>query len=159
MIFGMLVSLLRTLPSGSSLTLEPGGLIAAGVTYGTAQMQSTWAWRIPSALQGLFSLVCILILPFMPESPRWLAYRGRNDEALEVLGQTYSDGDVTTPIVLLQYKEITDTLAFEKETGETVGLMECIKTPSSRKRLLLTLSVAVFSMLSGNPLRLSNPIL
>ncbi|CAM1502653.1 Fc.00g074290.m01.CDS01 [Cosmosporella sp. VM-42] len=59
-----------------------GGLIAAGVTYGTAKMDSTWAWRLPSALQGLFSLLGIGMLPFAPESPRWLQSQGRDEDAL-----------------------------------------------------------------------------
>lgn len=63
---------------------------------------------------------------------------------------TYSDGDITDQVVLAQYKEITDTLAFERETGETLSLMTTVKTPSSRKRMLLTMSVAIFCMLSGN---------
>lgn len=42
-----------------------GALIAAGITLGTGQWESTWAWRAPSLFQGVFSLLCILILPFM----------------------------------------------------------------------------------------------
>ena len=42
-----------------------GALIAAGITLGTGQWQSTWAWRAPSLFQGIFSLLCIIILPFM----------------------------------------------------------------------------------------------
>ncbi|TVY84968.1 Lactose permease [Lachnellula suecica] len=127
-----------------------GGLIASGVTYGTAKMDSTWAWRIPSALQGLFSVVCILLLPFIPESPRWLVHKGRHEEALEVVALTYADGDQQNPVVLAQYKQIIDTLKYEVENGETLGLMQTVKTPSSRKRLLLAISVAIITMLSGN---------
>lgn len=42
-----------------------GALLAAGITLGTSQWESTWAWRAPSLLQGIFSALCILILPFM----------------------------------------------------------------------------------------------
>ena len=45
-----------------------GALVAAGITLGTGQWQSTWAWRAPSLFQGIFSLLCIFILPFIPES-------------------------------------------------------------------------------------------
>ncbi|KAH9213622.1 MFS sugar transporter-like protein [Leptodontidium sp. 2 PMI_412] len=127
-----------------------GGLIAAGVTYGTAQMESTWAWRLPSALQGVFSIVCIAILPFLPESPRWLVHKGRLDEALEVIALTYADGDTANPIALASYREIIDTLNWEREAGETMTFLQMVKTPSSRKRTLLAVSVSVFVMLSGN---------
>ncbi|KAH6667543.1 MFS sugar transporter-like protein [Halenospora varia] len=127
-----------------------GGLIAAGVTYGTASMSSTWAWRTPSALQGVFSLLSILILPFIPESPRWLAYHGRNAEALEVVALTYANGDQNDPIVLVQYKEIIDTLKFERENGDTLSMMQTIKTPATRRRLLLACSCGAFTIISGN---------
>lgn len=125
-------------------------MISAGVTYKTAQYDSTWAWRLPSALQGLFSIICIAIIPFIPESPRWLAYQGRHDESLQVLALTHTDGDISDQIVQAQYKEIIDTIAFERESGETLSLKAMIATPSARKRMMLSLSVAVFCMLSGN---------
>ncbi|KAF7298823.1 Hexose transporter protein [Mycena indigotica] len=127
-----------------------GGLIAAGVTYGTSFMQSTWAWRIPSVVQGAFSIMCILILPFIPESPRWLAYHGRTEEALKVVALTHADGDVSDPVVLTQYKEIIDTLEFEKSLPRPLSLKQMVKTPSARKRVVLCTSVAVFSTVAGN---------
>ena len=42
-----------------------GALIAAGITLGTGQWQSTWAWRAPSAFQAIFAIICIIILPFV----------------------------------------------------------------------------------------------
>lgn len=48
-----------------------GALIAARITLGTGKWESTWAWRCPSLVQGMFSVLCIIIIPFIPESPRW----------------------------------------------------------------------------------------
>lgn len=127
-----------------------GGLIAAGVTYGTFKMDSTWAWRVPSAIQGVFSILCIVILPFIPESPRWLIYEGRREEGLEVVAQTYANGDRENPIVLAAYKEIVDTIEYEKNVGETLSLTQVVKTPNARKRVALACSAAVFSTIAGN---------
>ncbi|KAI7324119.1 hypothetical protein KC315_g8328 [Hortaea werneckii] len=123
-----------------------GGLVAAGVTYGTAKLQSTWAWRAPSLVQGLFSLICIVILPFLPESPRWLAYQGHRDAAHTVLAQTYADGDRNSPVVIAALKEIIDTLEYEKSNNEKL----CFRTSSARRRIALACSAAVFSTISGN---------
>ncbi|PVH78156.1 MFS sugar transporter-like protein [Cadophora sp. DSE1049] len=127
-----------------------GGFIAAGITYKTATFDSTWAWRIPSAVQGIFSVLCIVILPFIPESPRWLANVGRREEALTVIAQTYTNGDETAAVVLAQYQQIIDTIHYEREIGETLSLGQLFKSPVARKRIALALSVAMFSTISGN---------
>ncbi|EXJ57921.1 hypothetical protein A1O7_05344 [Cladophialophora yegresii CBS 114405] len=113
-----------------------GDLIAAGITYGSAKMDSTRAWRLPSALLGLFSLLCIILIPFPPESPRWLQNQGRSQEALLALARTHSNGSIDDPAVTVQFRQITDTLAFENS--------------STPHRIFLVCTVAVFAMLSGN---------
>lgn len=133
-----------------SVRTTTGGLIAAGVTYGTAQMDSTWAWRLPSALQGLFSVMCLCLIPFTPESPRWLHSQGRTQEALLALAQTHSNGDIDDPTVTVQFRQITDTLAFEKEFERPSLIKQVASSASTRKRLFLVATVALFSMLSGN---------
>jgi len=135
-------------------------LIAAGITYRTATIgggNSTWAWRIPSAVQGVFSILCIIILPFIPESPRWLVYVGRKEEALVVIAQAYSNGDTSNPVVLAQYKEIVDTIDYERNVGETLSLVQMVKTPVARKRVTLAVSAAVISTISGMNSSISYP--
>ncbi|PMD34961.1 hexose transporter [Hyaloscypha variabilis F] len=127
-----------------------GGLIAAAVTYASEQWDSTWAWRMPSAFQGLFALFSIAILPFIPESPQWLIYKGRRQEALEVLALNCADGDIQAPAVLLRFKEIVETLEWEKNVGKTTSLKEVVRTKSNMRRIMLMFSVAVITMLSGN---------
>lgn len=101
-------------------------------------------------MQGFFSILCILILPFIPESPRWLIHKDRHDEAVEAIALAYSNGDQEDPIVLAQYKEIVDTLKFERDNGDKMTMVQMLKSPGARKRTLLNVSVAVISMLSGN---------
>jgi hypothetical protein len=134
---------------GSFAESKKGGLIAAGVTYGTSTMNSIWAWRIPSAIQATFSILCLVILPFIPESPRWLAYKNRCEDALAVVAQTYANGDAQNPIVLVAFKEIIDTIEYEKNVGETLSLVQMVKTPVARKRVVLAVSAAVFSTIAG----------
>jgi hypothetical protein len=114
-------------------------------------MTSTWAWRIPNLLQGFFSLVLLLFLPFIPESPRWLASVNRHDECRKVLAQMYTDGAVEDVKVQMEYQNITDSLNQAIETESPWKVMEDMaRKPTDRKRALLMLSVAVFSMWSGN---------
>ena len=108
---------------------------------------------MPSAFQGLFAVLSIAILPFVPESPQWLIYKGRREEALEVLALTLADGDINAPAVLSRFKEIEDTLDWEKNVGKTTSLKEIVKTKSNMRRIMLVFSVAVITMLSGKSLR------
>jgi len=71
-----------------------------------------------------------MILPFLPESPRWLIYFGRREEALVVLTQTHVNGDATRDfVVLAQYKEIIDTMDYERDKGERLTITQMIKDP------------------------------
>ncbi|KAK8096662.1 hypothetical protein PG999_012606 [Apiospora kogelbergensis] len=127
-----------------------GALIAAGITLGTGEWQSTWAWRAPSLFQGIFSLLCICILPFVPESPRWLVHRGLYEEARTVVAQTNSDGNLANPIAIAVYKEILDTIEFEKKEGRSMSPLEIVRTPVARRRVLVGMSAGPFSCIAGN---------
>ncbi|KAI1372172.1 putative hexose carrier protein [Hypoxylon crocopeplum] len=127
-----------------------GALIAAGITLGTGQWQSTWAWRLPSLLQGIFSILCIVILPFVPESPRWLVHEGHFEHGRIAVAQTNSNGNLSDPVAVAVYKEILDALEWEKKEGRTMSPKEIIKTPTARKRLLIGMSAGPFSCIAGN---------
>ncbi|KAJ5175504.1 uncharacterized protein N7482_001381 [Penicillium canariense] len=45
------------------------------------------SWRFPIAFQGVFAMVVVLCIMFLPESPRWLARSGRFEEAAQVLAR------------------------------------------------------------------------
>ncbi|KAF7541112.1 hypothetical protein G7054_g827 [Neopestalotiopsis clavispora] len=127
-----------------------GALIAAGITLGTGEWESTWAWRAPSLFQGIFSLLCIIILPFIPESPRWLLHEEHYEDARLVVAQTNTSGDLSDPVAITIYKEILDTLEWEKKEGRTMSPKEVIKTPVARKRMLIGASAGPFSCIAGN---------
>lgn len=112
-------------------------------------VDSTWSWRIPSLLQAAPSIAAIIVLLFLPESPRWLAYNDRNDEAVAVIAKVHGTS-VDEPVVQVQYREILDTLNYEKNEGKSVSFLELFKTPGNRRRVLLAVSVAPLAMLTGS---------
>ena len=127
-----------------------GGFFAALVTLGSSRLESTWAWRTPSLFQATFSIISIVLLPFIPESPRWLVAQGRFEDARISVAQTNSNGNVMDPVSTAVYKQIIDTLAWEKKEGHTMSIKEIFKTPMSRKRVLIGGSVGPFSCIAGN---------
>ncbi|EJT72166.1 high-affinity glucose transporter [Gaeumannomyces tritici R3-111a-1] len=122
-----------------------GTLVASGVCYGTQRLDSTWAWRIPSLLQALPMVLCIAILLFVPESPRWLISRDRADEAMAVLS-IVNAGDGAA--VQVQYREIHDTIRLERERG--LGLRRAVfSLPANQRRLLIASTFSIIVMLPG----------
>lgn len=130
-----------------------GALVASGVTYSTYKIGSTWAWRLPSLLQGTWGLLCIVLFPLMAESPRWLIDQGRPQEALLVLARIGADGDTRNELVRLQYCQIVETIGYERDP---MSYKEMMRNRGARVRLIITATCALFSMLTGNVIVMYN---
>jgi sugar porter (SP) family MFS transporter len=134
------------------VTWPLGSLIAAWVTYGTFKMtNSSWSWRIPSVLQCAFSLTQAVLSLFAPESPRWLIYNGRKQEALDILTKYHSDGDPNSRLVRFEMAEITATLEVEK-MQKMSRWVEWWSSKGNRHRLFLALYIPAMLQWSGNGL-------
>lgn len=129
-----------------------GAIIAAWATYGTYHMHNTnWSWRIPSLLQGLLPLIQILFVFFTPESPRYLIYRDRVEDAREVLIKWHVNGDRNSPLVDYEIAEISAALQLEK-TIHNVSYSDFWKTKANKHRLFIVVMVSTMMQLSGNGL-------
>ena len=106
---------------GALLVLEElsivfGIVVAYWITYGTRYMGGEWAWRLPFLLQMIPSTVLGLGISFLPFSPRWLASKGRDDEALQCLG-TLRQLPVTDQRVQQEWFDIRAEVAFHQQTS------------------------------------------
>ncbi|KAI1265515.1 general substrate transporter [Xylariaceae sp. FL1019] len=132
-----------------------GILIQYFIQYGAAQVgggpdnpnQPTSAFRIPWAVQIVPAVILFLGLFFFPYSPRWLASHDRWEEAMQVLAKLHGNGDVNNPKVLAEYKEIEEALRFERE--EAVSSFKALGQPRIFKRVILGMSIQMWSQLSG----------
>lgn len=66
------------------------------------------------------------------------------------MAQTNANGSLSDPIVLAIFKEIVDTLKWEKENVHDMTPVEIFRSPSARKRLLIGMSPGPFSCIAGN---------
>lgn len=129
-----------------------GSLIAAWVTYGTFQMtESSWSWRLPSLLQCSFSLIQAVLSVFAPESPRWLIYQGRSQEALDIFVKYHGDGNPNSRLAHFEMAEVTATLQMEKIQKQS-RWGEWVSTKGMRHRLFLALYIPAMLQWSGNAL-------
>ncbi|KAM5345669.1 hypothetical protein ACJ41O_011530 [Fusarium nematophilum] len=65
---------------------QVGNVMAQWLNYGMSFIPTNpVSWRFPLAFQCFFAALTVLFLPWLPDSPRWLAMKGRNEEAYTVL--------------------------------------------------------------------------
>ncbi|KAH7403008.1 general substrate transporter [Cadophora sp. MPI-SDFR-AT-0126] len=126
-----------------------GAVLAAWSTYGTFRIQSDWAWRIPSLLQQALPTLQTIGFFFLPESPRWLIAKGREEEGRKILTDYHADGDETSPLVEFEFREITEAL--RRSTLEEGGnsYLDLIRTPVNRKRTAIAFCLSFFSQWNG----------
>ncbi|KAK0203370.1 hexose transporter [Desarmillaria ectypa] len=129
-----------------------GSIIAAWTTFGTFKIKNTWAWRIPSALQALPSVLQVALIWFVPESPRWLVSKGREEQALKVLAYYHANGNAEDPLVKHEFEEIRAAIELDRTVTANVGWKSLISTPGNRKRMRIIIAIAFFSQWSGNGL-------
>ncbi|GAA6011067.1 hypothetical protein JCM10207_005484 [Rhodosporidiobolus poonsookiae] len=137
----------RGLMMSLELLFAATGLMTAfWVAYGFAKEQGPIGWRVPTALQGIFILITLVTLQFTPESPRWLAERGRVEEGRRVLerlhGTDYANAAIT---------EIQEAIAIEHQAAAGKGYMDCFAKNDQcfRYRTGLSLLVNFFQQATG----------
>lgn len=109
------------------------------------------AWRIPSILQAIPSVIQVALIWFVPESPRWLISKGRTEEARRILARYHTeDSNESDPLVEFEMAEIQTGLELEKRNS--TSWKSLVSTPGNRRRLRIVLGIAFFSQWSGNGL-------
>ncbi|GKT51599.1 lactose permease [Colletotrichum spaethianum] len=121
----------------SAPSLYIGSICAAWITFGTRTIPSTWSWRIPSLLQMAPSVVQLAAVWFLPESPRWLISKDRDEEALKALKRYHGEGE-ETELVRLEYEEIRNAIDNEKRLGATTW-KSMVQTKGNRYRMFLVI--------------------
>jgi len=128
-----------------------GQILAAAICFGTNDIKSDWAWRIPSLLQICPSLLQLIFVFFLPESPRWLITKDRHQEALDILNKYHSEGARGAEFVQAEFAQMQATIQLELEASKK-SWSDLFKTAGMRRRLLITVMLGLFTQWSGNTL-------
>jgi sugar porter (SP) family MFS transporter len=111
------------------------GLTCAVIVSYFLSFGEHWRWMLAS--NAVPVPIFIVGLMLVPESPRWMAQRGRSQEALDVL--TMIDGRRNAEM------EMQDIVAADGEDGHWRDLLR----PGMRLAMLIACSLAVFQQITG----------
>ena len=104
-----------------------GGWALSGLPVGTA-------WRLMIGLGAVPPAVVLLVMPCMPESPRFLLGAGRADEAERVLYRIYAPAEAAAAL-----QEMQEEAAKHAGAGSGAGLLTtarlvlCAPAPRTRR--------------------------
>lgn len=124
--------------------------------YGMSFVSSEAQFRFPIAFQIAFALVTILLIAFLPESPRWLIAHDRTDQARHILWRLQRNAneiDSNHAVIDAEMHEIQHALAEERAAAKSGGfsfLDLFRKSPQRfRRRTLLGIGGQFMQQLSG----------
>jgi sugar porter (SP) family MFS transporter len=101
-----------------------------------------WNWRWMLGVETLPAILYFFALLIVPESPRWLALRGREKEALEVLENVSGPEQAAADL-----KAVHDSIEAEAELG---GIsLKALFHPSMKLVLTIGVSVGILQQISG----------
>lgn len=118
------------------LLLAIGQVIGACVGQGTHNLTTTAAYRIPIGLNLFLALVLFVAQFIIPESPRWLVSKGRDEEAKKSLYKINKDQADPDIVVEMQYQSFQEAHQEEMEMGKT-GWMSLLHGVEARKLLIV----------------------
>ncbi|KAK3678088.1 hypothetical protein LTR78_002183 [Recurvomyces mirabilis] len=105
------------LVSSEPLFVGVGIVISYFFDYGMSYVGGPVAWRVPIACQVVFAFVVIFLVFGIPESPRWLYYHGRKEEALQVMCDVWDSPPEGEKVQKMQ-RDILEAIELERVHGE-----------------------------------------
>ncbi|PHH89772.1 hypothetical protein CDD83_5308 [Cordyceps sp. RAO-2017] len=134
------------------LVMVEGALITGGimisywVDLGLSFAPGSVAWRFPLAFQIFFCLFILTFVLALPESPRWLVLKGRDDEARRVIAAV-ADVEEHDKYVENELQAIRETVA-EMSKGTFADLFARDKNRTLHRTLIAYVN-QMFQQISG----------
>lgn len=105
--------------------------------------QYPWVWRVMFALAAVPAILLLLGVTRLPESPRWLADKGREDEALKILDSLRPEGRAKP--------ELAEIEAISKEEAgrQNMSVSEIFSNKNLVRIVLVGCGIGFFQQTTG----------
>ena len=114
----------------------------SGAAWAQSLGLGVYNWRWMLGLETLPAVLYFFGLLFVPESPRWLMLKGREDEAEEILTRAVGEVEARS-----QLDEIRASLA--KDVGREKGSVRELFAPALRLVLTIGIVIAILQQITG----------
>lgn len=122
-------------------------VIGACVGQGTHALTSTAAYRIPIGLNLLWALILFVSQFIIPESPRWLVSKDRDEDAKRALMKINKDQNDPDLVVAMQYQSFLDAHQEEVDMGK--GGWKSLLHGVEARKLLIVCGVLIAQQIGG----------
>ncbi|KAH8702278.1 general substrate transporter [Talaromyces proteolyticus] len=102
------------------------------------------SWRAPLGIQLIFPAIILLLLLFIPESPRFYLMRGKTDQAWSVIKSIHQDpNDPDDEYARREFYQMSQQATFDRTVNSS--WLQMFKRPSYRKRTLFVICLMLLS--------------
>ncbi|KZT59141.1 general substrate transporter [Calocera cornea HHB12733] len=130
-----------------------GTILTTWTEYGLSYMTnpSSFQWRFPLSLQALPSIVILIFIWKLPETPRWYMSQGREDTAKAILVKYHAGGNEDSLIVKVELDEMRELISVDGADKRWWDWSCLFNTPGNRHRFSLVAAIALFGELDLPP--------
>ncbi|XP_027364172.1 inositol transporter 1-like isoform X2 [Abrus precatorius] len=130
------------LVSTNVLMITGGQFLSYLINLAFTQVPGTWRWML--GVSGVPALVQFFLMLFLPESPRWLFIKNREEEAINVLAKIYGFARLEDEVALL-----TTQLEQDQEKRDDIRSWDVFKSKEIRLAFLAGAGLQAFQQFTG----------
>ncbi|KAM3414864.1 hypothetical protein BST61_g10007 [Cercospora zeina] len=133
----------------SGALIVSGIMVAYWTNYGFYFLEGSVRWRFPIAFQSFFTILVMIGLFVLPDSPRWLASKGRMSEANDIIARLRGK-ELDDPEVRMELQNIKESLEVQN-LGSGFQMKELLTNGPSQnlRRTLLGIASQFFQQFTG----------
>lgn len=133
--------------SSWQLVLAIGQVVGACVGQGSHDLTSTWAYRIPIIVNLGIVAVIVVGMFIIPESPRWLLTKDRDEKAMAALRKINSGQDDPELIASVEFKAFSQ--ARDEDRASKGGGWASLLHGVERRKFLAVVGILIGQQIGG----------